>query len=142
LANARQGRLKGGKGIQVYGIDPFEKSCSFGGLHAAVNDANDPRFDVPESNYETVMLFAEVPPHVNSGLHTHPGFDVAYLLEGELTVITLGKPDQVIKPGESWHVPPGVVHEVKAGNETAKVIAAYIVEKGKPMATPYIPISN
>ena len=39
------------------------------------------RFDVPESNYETVMLFAEVPPHVNSGLHTHPGFDVAYLLE-------------------------------------------------------------
>ena len=100
------------------------------------------RFDVPESNYETVMLFAEVPPHVNSGLHTHPGFDVAYLLEGELTVITLGKPDQVIKPGESWHVPPGVVHELKAGNETAKVIAAYIVEKGKPMATPYIPISK
>ena len=97
------------------------------------------RFDVPDSNYETVMMFVEIPPEVNSGLHTHPGFDVAYLLEGDLTVITLGKPDTVIRPGGSWQVPPNIIHEVKAGKETAKAIAAYIVEKGKPMATPYTP---
>jgi len=43
-------------------------------------------FDVPDSGYETVMMLVEMAPHVNSGLHTHPGFDSAYLLEGGLTV--------------------------------------------------------
>ena len=95
------------------------------------------RFDVPDSNYETVMMLVEVPPQVNTGLHTHPGFDAAYLLEGSLTVITLGQPDRSINAGESWHVPPGIVHEVKAGDETVKVLAAYVVEKGKPLATPH-----
>ena len=48
------------------------------------------RFDVPDSNYESVMLLFELPPGVNTGLHTHPGFDVVYLIEGDITVITLG----------------------------------------------------
>jgi quercetin dioxygenase-like cupin family protein len=68
------------------------------------------RFDVPDSNTETVMMLVEVPPQVNTGLHTHPGFDAAYLLEGSLTVITLGQPDRTINAGQSWHVPPGIVH--------------------------------
>jgi quercetin dioxygenase-like cupin family protein len=92
-------------------------------------------FDVPESKYETVMIRVEIAPHVNSGLHTHPGFDAAYLLEGSLTVLERGQPDKAIEAGQSWHVKPGVVHEVKAGNETAKVLAVYVVEKGKPLAT-------
>ena len=29
------------------------------------------RFEVPDSNYETVMMFVEIAPAVNSGLHTH-----------------------------------------------------------------------
>jgi quercetin dioxygenase-like cupin family protein len=41
--------------------------------------------------------------------------------------------------GQSWHVRPGVVHEVKAGNCPAKVLAMYVVEKGKPLATPWQP---
>jgi quercetin dioxygenase-like cupin family protein len=100
------------------------------------------RFDVPDSHYETVMMLVELPPQMNTGLHTHPGFDAAYLLEGDLTVMTLGQPDKTINSGESWHVPPGFVHEVKAGDVAVKVLATYVVEKGKPMATPYAPNSN
>ena len=48
------------------------------------------KFDVPDSAYETVVMVVEMAPHVNSGLHTHPGFDAAYLLEGDLTVIERG----------------------------------------------------
>jgi quercetin dioxygenase-like cupin family protein len=29
-------------------------------------------------------------PQVKTGLHTHPGFDAAYLLEGDLTVLERG----------------------------------------------------
>jgi quercetin dioxygenase-like cupin family protein len=101
------------------------------------------RFDVPDSNYETVMVLVELPPGANTGLHTHPGFDVAYVVGGDLTVITLGQPDKKLAPGQSWHVAPGVVHEVKAGSEPVKVVGAYIIEKGKPMVIPYaLPQSN
>src|SRR5439155_10080661 len=48
------------------------------------------RFDVPDSNYETVIMLVEMAPQVNTGLHTHPGFDAAYLLEGDLTVLERG----------------------------------------------------
>ena len=95
------------------------------------------RFDVPGSNYETVVMLVEMAPHVNSGLHTHPGFDSAYLLSGKLDVLERGQPAKPIQPGQSWHVRPGVVHEVKIGDQPAKVLAIYVVEKGKPLATPW-----
>ena len=95
------------------------------------------RFDVPDSKYETVIMLVELAPQVNTGLHTHPGFDAAYLLDGHLTVLERGQPDKRIGPGESWHVRPGVVHEVKVGDRTTKVLAMYVVEKGKPLATPW-----
>ena len=97
------------------------------------------RFDVPDSSYETVIMLVEVAPQVKTGLHPHPGFDAAYLLEGDITVLEQGEPDKPIRPGQSWHVRPGIVHEVKAGDHTAKVLATYVVEKGKPLATPWPP---
>jgi quercetin dioxygenase-like cupin family protein len=96
------------------------------------------RFDVPDGAYETVVMLVEMDPQVNSGLHTHPGFDAAYLLEGSLTVLERGQPDKAIRPGESWRVPPGSVHEVKIGDQTTKVLAIYVVERGKPLATPFV----
>ena len=95
------------------------------------------RFDVPDSNYETVIMLVEIGPQVNTGLHTHPGFDAAYLLAGDLMVMERGQPDKPIHPGQSWHVRPGVVHEVKTGERTAKVLAIYVVERGKPLSTPW-----
>ena len=97
------------------------------------------QFGVPDSRYETVVMLVEMAPGVNSGLHTHPGFDAAYLLEGSLTVLERGQPDKPIRPGQSWRVPPGSVHEVKIGDQTTKVLAIYVVEKGKPLATPWAP---
>lgn len=97
------------------------------------------RFDVPDSNYETVIMHVEVAARANIGLHTHPGFDAAYLLGGEITVLERGLPPKPIRPGQSWHVRPGMVHEVIAGDSPAQVLAMYVVEKGKPLATPWQP---
>ena len=98
------------------------------------------KFDVPDSGHETVVMLVEMVPHFNPGLHTHPGFDAAYLLEGSLTVLEQDQPDKLIRPGESWRVPPGSVHEVKVGDQATKVLAIYVVERGKPLATPWIPM--
>ena len=36
---------------------------------------------------------------------------------------------------KSYKVPPGTVHDARTGANGAKVIATYVVEKGKPLAT-------
>jgi len=100
------------------------------------------RFDVPDGNYETVMMLVEMQPTFNPGLHTHPGFDAAYMLEGSLTVIEHGQPDKEIRSGQAWRIPPGSVHQVQVGHEPAKVLAVYVVERGKPLASPWTPANS
>ena len=57
------------------------------------------------------------------------------MLEGEMTLMVQGQPDKVLKAGESYQVPPGAVHDAKTGAAGAKVIATYVVEKGKPLTS-------
>jgi quercetin dioxygenase-like cupin family protein len=94
------------------------------------------KFDVPGSNYETVLGLAEIMPNANIGRHTHPGIEGGYLIEGEMVLMLEGQPPKNLKAGDSWQFAPGAVHDAKAGPAGAKVLAAYVVEKGKPLATP------
>jgi quercetin dioxygenase-like cupin family protein len=94
------------------------------------------KFDVPGTNHETVVGIAEIAPNVLIGRHTHPGPESGYLLEGEFTLLVEGQPDKPVKTGESYQVPPGAIHDAKSGPQGAKVIATYVVEKGKPLASP------
>ena len=94
------------------------------------------KFDVPGSAYETIIGIAEIAPNVSIGRHTHPGAESGYMVEGEATIFIEGQPPRGLKPGDSYLVPPGVVHDAKSGPAGAKVIATYVVEKGKPLATP------
>ena len=94
------------------------------------------KVDVPTANYETVTGIAELAPSVNVGRHTHPGPETGYVLDGELTLLVDGKPPQTLKPGDSYQIPPVAVHDARAGDKGAKVLAVYVVEKGKPLASP------
>ena len=94
------------------------------------------KFDVPGTNYETVIGIAEIVPNVTIGRHTHPGPESGYLLEGELTLLVEGQAPLEVKTGQSYRVPPGAIHDAKTGASGAKVIATYVVEKGKPLASP------
>lgn len=94
------------------------------------------KFDVPGTKFETVIGIAEIVPNVNIGRHTHPGPESGYMLEGDMVLIVEGQPDKPLKTGESYQIPPGAIHDAKTGVGGAKVIATYVVEKGKPLATP------
>jgi quercetin dioxygenase-like cupin family protein len=94
------------------------------------------KFDVPGTNYETVIGIAEVGPNAMIGKHTHFGPESGYMLEGEITLLIEGQPPKVVKAGESYMIPAGVPHDGKSGPNGGKVIATYVVEKGKPLATP------
>jgi len=58
-------------------------------------------------------------------------------MEGEIVLKVEGKPDQVIKAGSSFQLPPGVVHDAcNMSGRPDKALAVYIVEKDKPLASP------
>ena len=94
------------------------------------------KVDVPGSNYETVTGIAEIVPNVNAGRHTHPGPETGYVLEGEMTLLVEGQPPLALKAGDSYKVPPVAIHDVRTGDKGTKVLAIYVVEKGKPLASP------
>ncbi|HUR19616.1 MAG TPA: cupin domain-containing protein, partial [Vicinamibacterales bacterium] len=84
-----------------------------------------------------VQARAEFQPGVASGRHTHPGEEISYVLEGQVEVTIDGKPTVVVKPGETFFIPAGAVHEGKnIGTTVAKILGTYVVEKGKPLSTP------
>jgi quercetin dioxygenase-like cupin family protein len=58
-------------------------------------------------------------------------------MEGPMVVKIEGKPDQTFKAGESFQIPLNAVHDAcGVGGQGFKVLAYYIVEKGKPLASP------
>jgi quercetin dioxygenase-like cupin family protein len=93
-------------------------------------------FDVPGTNYETVIALAEVEANATVARHTHPGPESGYVLEGNLTLMVEGKPPLALKAGDSYQVPPVAIHEARSGDKGAKLIVTYVVEKGKPLASP------
>ena len=127
-------------------------ALTFALLHAPVAEAQQPpalgtaapgikriplqKFDVPGTNFETVIGIAEIAPNVSIGRHTHPGPESGYLLDGEFTLLVEGQPEKPLKAGQSYQVPAGAIHDARTGAQGAKVIATYVVEKGQPLATP------
>jgi quercetin dioxygenase-like cupin family protein len=86
---------------------------------------------------EGVMIQGEFPPGAEAGRHTHPGTELGYLIEGTLTLEVEGGSPATLHAGDSWTVAAGKVHSAKnMGDSPAKTIVVYVVEKGKPLASP------
>jgi quercetin dioxygenase-like cupin family protein len=85
---------------------------------------------------EVVQQMVELQPGTVVGKHTHPGEEVSVVLEGELRLEVTGKPAVTLKARQAFTVPAGVVHGATSeGRVPTKLLATYIVEKGKPLRT-------
>ena len=59
------------------------------------------------------------------------------VIDGSMSLEIEGEAPRPLKMGDSYIIPAGKVHNAKAvGSEPVKVLATYVVEKGKPFATP------
>ena len=87
---------------------------------------------------EVIMYRAELVPGGVAGRHTHPGPELAYVMEGTLIFEIDGQPPVTLKAGESVHVPAKQIHNAKNGSTTepVKVMVFMVGEKGQPLATP------
>ncbi|MFT4120353.1 cupin domain-containing protein [Bradyrhizobium sp.] len=94
------------------------------------------KIDFPDG-YTTVTAIAELPPGGAAGRHTHPGVETGYVMEGEVDLLIDGQPDKLLKAGDSYVIPAGVVHDAKThGEKPLKILGIYIFDKTKPLATP------
>jgi quercetin dioxygenase-like cupin family protein len=93
--------------------------------------------DGPTPGYTTVLVEATIDAGVKIGRHTHPGIESAYILEGGFELPIQGQPTKTVKAGDSFQIPPETPHAGgAAGSAKSRVLITYVVEKGKPLASP------
>jgi len=89
------------------------------------------------AGHEAVQVRGEFEPGAATPRHTHPGEELGYILEGTVVMELEGKPPITLKAGDVFFIPAGHVHAAKnSGTGAAKILSTYVVEKGKPLATP------
>ena len=93
--------------------------------------------DLSISDNVVVQAIAHSCQGVAAGRHTHPGEEIGYVMEGQIEIKIDGQPSQLIPAGKTFFIPKGLVHDgINTTSGTSKVLATYVVEKGKPVATP------
>ena len=93
--------------------------------------------DLSVPGHEAIIGRAEIPAGLASGRHSHHGEEVGYVLAGEMTLEVDGKPPQTLKAGDAYFIEAGKIHNATTlGSAQAKVVAVYIVDKGKALAVP------
>jgi quercetin dioxygenase-like cupin family protein len=93
--------------------------------------------DGPAPGYVTLLVEATIEPGVAVGRHTHPGIESAYVLEGGFELPIQGQPTRMIKAGDAFQIPAETAHAGgKPGDTKSRILITYVVEKGKPLASP------
>ncbi len=92
------------------------------------------RHDLDTAGREAVQVRVDFAPGTTFGMHTHPGVEIAYVLDGTLQYSFEDKPPVTLKAGQSLYIPAGEAHAAhNPGQVPAAELATYLVEKGKPI---------
>jgi quercetin dioxygenase-like cupin family protein len=104
-----------------------------GGIHRTVLQ----RQDLSVPGHEVVVARVEIDPGSSAGRHTHPGEEISYVLDGQADILIEGREPLHVKSGDSFIVPAGAIHDAhNTGTQPMRLVGVYVIEKGKPLATP------
>jgi quercetin dioxygenase-like cupin family protein len=93
--------------------------------------------DIDVPGHEVVQVRVDFAPGVLAPSHTHPGEEIAFVIEGTLEYQLEGRQPVTLKAGQSLFIPTGVTHSAKnVGSGEASELATYIVRKGAPLVVP------
>src|SRR5947207_14572411 len=86
--------------------------------------------DVP-NGAQLAVVSVEIPVGGREGRHTHTGPLIVYVQEGALTLDYEGKPTVTYKPGDTFFVESGKIHEgINNGTVPIKSLASFVTPKG------------
>ncbi len=95
------------------------------------------QMDGPMPGYVTINMEVEIESGVTVARHTHPGIESSYVLEGGFELPIQGQPTRTLKAGDGFQVPAETPHAGgKPGDKKTRIAITYVVEKGKPLASP------
>ena len=101
-----------------------------------IKRTNVQRNDLSSPGREVIQVLVEFDPGVVAPKHSHPGEEIAYVIEGSLEYALEGRPPVTLNPGDALFIPAGIAHAVtNVGSGNAAELATYILEKGKPTFT-------
>jgi quercetin dioxygenase-like cupin family protein len=93
--------------------------------------------DVTAPGREATVMRVELAPHSHSGRHTHPGDEISYVVDGDAELLIDGEAPKRVGPGQAFVVKQGQIHDLRnTGSTPVHLIGVYVVDKGKPLATP------
>lgn len=93
--------------------------------------------DGPTPGYVTLLVEATIDAGVPVARHTHPGIESAYVMEGGFELPIQGQATRTLKPGDGFQIPAETPHAGgKPGTAKSRILITYVVEKGKPLASP------
>lgn len=93
------------------------------------------RHDLSAPGREVVQVRVDFDPGYVAPMHTHPGEEIIYVIEGTLEYEIGGK-KVTVKAGDVLFVPAGTPHTAKnIGSTNGAELATYVVETGKPLLT-------
>jgi quercetin dioxygenase-like cupin family protein len=81
---------------------------------------------------EVIVSDVVIPPNAQVARHYHPGEEFLYVIEGSAIHIEEGKPDRLLKAGDSYALPPRAIHAPKGGPEGARAIVFRVHLAGQP----------
>jgi len=94
------------------------------------------RHDLSVRGREVLQARVDFAPGVFAPMHTHPGEEIIYVLEGSLEYEIKGSPPVTLKAGDVLFVPAGAAHSARnVGAGRGSELATYVLEKGKPLLT-------
>ncbi len=86
-----------------------------------------------DSKREAIQVRVDFKPGAAFPKHSHPGAEIAYVLNGSIEYEMNGKTIR-LKAGESLYIPAGAVHSAKnTGADVTSELATYVVEKNQPI---------
>jgi quercetin dioxygenase-like cupin family protein len=90
-------------------------------------------------DWQVTASYVDYPPGRVGNPHRHPGFVLAYVLEGAVIAKISGQDERTYAAGQMFFEPPGSVHEVsKNASQTkpARLLAMIFAKKGVPLTGP------
>jgi quercetin dioxygenase-like cupin family protein len=95
------------------------------------------QMDGPMPDYVTLVVEVNIDAGILVPRHTHPGIESGYVVSGGIELPIQGQPTLMLKPGDGFQVPVATPHAgAKNGDTKTMIVSTYVVEKGKPLASP------
>ena len=79
---------------------------------------------------EVIISDVVIPPNATVPSHYHPGEEFLYVLEGSAVHVEKGKPDRILRAGDTYVIPPRAIHAPRGGPDGARAVVFRVHVEG------------